>query len=190
MEHLIAWSRESREVPPERMADLVARRAERVAPDARHALHALAMWGDDASIDVLPRLLPPGADLPAALRLLDRARLVVQSGRSVRIAHPLVRRIVFSSIPAGRKRELFTRAEELRPDAPLELRAKQAMHGGSALEALSLLDMLSIRRAAQGDRLGAVSSLRHALDVARRELHGDDLDDPALELLDWPLSKV
>jgi serine/threonine-protein kinase len=183
VEHLIAWSRESREVPPERMADLVARRAERVAPDARHALHALAMWGDDASIDVLPRLLPPGADLHAALKLLDRARLVVQSGRSVRIAHPLVRRIVFSSIPAGRKRELFARAEELRPDAPLEMRAKQAMHGGSALEALSLLDMLSIRRAAQGDRMGAVSSLRHALDVARRELHGDDLDDPMAAML-------
>jgi serine/threonine-protein kinase len=183
VEHLMAWSRESREVPPERMADLVARRAERVAPDARHALHALAVWGDDASIDVLPRLLPPGVDLGAALRLLDRARLVVVNGRSVQIAHPLVRRIVFSSIPAGRKRELFARAEELRPDAPLEIRAKQAMHGGSALEALSLLDMLSIRRAEQGDARGAVSSLRHGLDVARRELHGDDLDDPMAAML-------
>ncbi len=183
VEHLIAWSRESREVPPERMADLVARRAERVAPDARHTLHALAVWGDDASIDVLPRLLPAGSDLPAALRVLDRARLVVQTGRIVRIAHPLVRRIVFSSIPAGRKRELFARAEELRPDAPLEIRSKQAMHGGGALEALALLDMLSIRRAGQGDRLGAVSSLRHALDVARRELHGDDLDDPMAAML-------
>ena len=183
VEHLIAWSRESREIPPERMADLVARRAERVAPDARHALHALAMWGDDATVEVLPRLLPPGADLGAALKLLDRARLVVQNGRSVRIAHPLVRRIVFSSIPAGRKRELFARAEELRPDAPLEIRAKQAMHGGSGLEALSLLDMLSTRRATQGDLAGAVSSLRHALDVARRELHGDDLDDPMAAML-------
>jgi serine/threonine-protein kinase len=183
VEHLIAWSRESRETPPDRMADLVARRAERVTPDARHALHALAVWGDDASLDVLPRLLPQGVDLDAALRLLDRARLVVHAGRSVRIAHPLVRRVVFSSIPAGRKRELFARAEELRPDAPLEIRAKQAMHGGSALEALSLLDMLSIRRAAQGDLLGAVSSLRHALDVTRRELHGDDLDDPMSAML-------
>jgi hypothetical protein len=52
------------------------------------------------------------------------------------------------------------------------------MHGGSALEALSLLDMLSLRRTAQGDAAGAVSALRHALDVARRELHRDDLDDP------------
>jgi serine/threonine-protein kinase len=183
VEQLIAWSRESREAPPERMADLIARRAERVAPDARHTLHALAVWGDDASIEILPRLLPAGTDLGAALTLLDRARLVVKTGATVRIAHPLVRRIVFSSIPAGRKRELFARAEELRPDAPLEIRAKQAMHGGGALEALALLDMLSIRRAAQGDRAGAVSSLRHALDVARRELHGDDLDDPMAAML-------
>ncbi|HEX3344985.1 MAG TPA: AAA family ATPase, partial [Polyangiaceae bacterium] len=183
VEHLLAWARESRETPPDRMADLVARRCERVTPDARQTLHALAMWGDDASLDVLPRLLPTGADLGAALKVLDRARLVVQAGRTVRIAHPLVRRVVFSSIPAGRKRELFARAEELLPDAPLEVRAKQAMHGGSALEALSLLDMLAIRRAAQGDHLGAVSSLRHALDVARRELHGDDLDDPMAAIL-------
>jgi Protein kinase domain/AAA ATPase domain len=178
VEHLIAWSRESREPPPDRLAELIARRAERVSPDARHVLHALAVWGDDASVDVLVRLLPSGVDLESALRLLDRGRLIRVDGASVRIAHPLVRRVVFSSIPAGRKRELFARRTEMRPDAPLEVRAKEARHGGSALEALSLLDMLSIRRAAQGDRAGAISALRHALDVARRALHGDDLDDP------------
>jgi hypothetical protein len=178
VEHLIAWSRESRETPPDRLTELIARRAERVTPDARHTLHALAVWGDDASIDVLLRLLPAGVDLGSALRLLDRGHLVRMEGPTVCIAHPLVRRVVFSSIPAGRKRELFARRTELRPDAPLEVRAKEAQHGGSALEALSLLDLLSIRRAAQGDRAGAISSLRQALDVARRELHGDDLDDP------------
>jgi serine/threonine protein kinase len=178
VEHLIAWSRETREAPPERLTELIARRTERVTPDARHALHALAVWGDDASIDVLLRLLPVGADLESAVRLLERGNLVRVDGSAVRIAHPLVRRVVFSGIPAGRKRELFARHTELRPDAPLEVRAREARHGGSALEALSLLDMLSIRRAAHGDRAGAITALRHALDVARRELHGDDLDDP------------
>src|SRR6202044_3822504 len=75
VEHLIAWSRESREPPPERLADLIARRGERVAPDARHVLHALAVWGDDASTDVLLRMLPAGVDLDRALRLLDRGHL-------------------------------------------------------------------------------------------------------------------
>jgi len=183
VEQLMAWARESREHPPDRLADLIARRTERLVPDARHTLHALAVWGDDASMDLLPRLLPAGVDLETALRALDRAGLALVNGTSVRIAHPLVRRVVFSSLPAGRKRELFARAAELRPDAPLEVRAKQAMHGGNALEALSLLDMLSIRRSAQGDLAGAVSSLRHGLDVARRELYGDDLDDPVGAML-------
>jgi serine/threonine-protein kinase len=57
------------------------------------------------------------------------------------------------------------------------------MHGGGALEALSLLDTLSTQRAAAGDVLGSVSALRHALDVARRALHQDDLDDPQTAVL-------
>ena len=95
-----------------------------------------------------------------------------------KIAHPLVRSVVFSTTPAGRKRELFARAAELCPDAPLEVRARQAVHAGSALEALALLDALSAERAANADLAGSVSALRQALDVARRELHRGELDDP------------
>jgi serine/threonine-protein kinase len=178
VEQLLAWSRAGRDPPPERLADLIARRIERLSPDARHVMHAASVWGDGASTETLAALLPPGVEPTGALTELDRAHLVTVSTEGVRIAHPLLRRVVFSSIPAGRKRDLFVAAERLRPDAPLEVRAKQAMHGGSALEALSLLDVLSTRRAAQGDLAGSVSTLRHALDVARRELHRGDLDDP------------
>jgi serine/threonine-protein kinase len=178
LEQLVAWSSEGNESPPERLADLVARRTERLSPDARHALHALAVWGDDASAETLRELLPAGVDIVGALDVLGRARIVTVDGRHIRIAHPLVRRVAFSSIPAGRKRELFARSGELRPDPPLELRAKEAMHARGALEALSLLDALSSRRAAHGDVLGSVSALRHALDVSRRELHRGELDDP------------
>jgi serine/threonine-protein kinase len=183
VEQLIAWAREETEPPPERLADLLARRAEHLPPDARHALHALAVWGDDATPAILMEVLPAGVDIPAALEALDCARLVSIDEQSVRIAHPLVRRVAFSSIPAGRKRELFSRAERLRPDAPLEVRAKQAMHGGSAFEALSLLDALSARRTAHGDVEGSISALRHALDLARRELHRGELDDPVAAVL-------
>jgi serine/threonine-protein kinase len=128
-------------------------------------------------------MLPAGVDIPTALDVLDRARLIAVEERSVRIAHPLVRRVAFSSIPAGRKRELFTQTAVLRPDVPLELRAKQAMHCGSVFEALSLLDALAIRRAAHGDLAGSVSALRHALDLARRALHRDELEDPVSAVL-------
>jgi serine/threonine-protein kinase len=178
IEQLIAWAREETEPPPERLADLVTRRAEHLPPDARHVLHALAVWGDDATPSALEEILPAGVDVATALDVLDRARVTAIDDRTVRIAHPLVRRVAFSNIPAGRKRELFSHAERLRPDAPLEVRAKQAMHGGSAFEALSLLDTLSARRAAHGDVAGSISALRHALDLARRELHRGELDDP------------
>jgi serine/threonine-protein kinase len=183
VEQLLAWAQESSEPPPERLADLVARRTVRLSPDARHVLHALAVWGDDATPAVLRGMLPASVDLTTALEVLDRARLVAIDERALRITHPLVRRIVFSSIPAGRKRELFASTEALRPDAPLEVRAKQAMHGGSAFEALSLLDALSVLRASHGDQAGSVSALRHALDVARRELHRGELDDPVVAML-------
>jgi serine/threonine-protein kinase len=182
VEQLIAWTREETEPPPERLADLLARRAEHLPTEARHALYAMAVWGDDATADILAGMLP-GVDISSALDLLDTARLVDIDERCVRISQPLVRRVAFSSIPAGRKRELFSRTEELRPDAPLEIRAKRAMHGGSAFEALSLLDALSTRRAAHGDFDGSVSALRHALDIARRELRRDELDDPLSAVL-------
>jgi serine/threonine-protein kinase len=183
VEQLIAWSRESKEPAPDRLADLIARRTERLAPDARYTLHALAVWGDDATSDSLKKMLPATVDLGAALDALDRAKIVSIDERGVRIAHPLVRRVVASTIPAGRKRELFARADELRPDAPLEVRARQAMHGGSAFEGLSLLEVLATKRAAAGDTTGSVSALRHALDMTRRELHRGELDDPLAAML-------
>ncbi len=178
VEQLIAWSTETPDPAPERLVDVIARRVERLPPDARHALQALAIWGDDATPDSLWRMLPTATDVAAALDGLDRARLVAIDERGIRIAHPLIRRVVSSSLPAGRKQDLYARAADLRPGAPLEVRAKQAMHGGSALEALSLLDALSARQAAHGDLSGGVNTLRHALDVARRELHRGEIDDP------------
>jgi serine/threonine-protein kinase len=183
VEQLIAWSRETKEPAPDRLADLIARRTERLPPDARHTLHALAVWGDDATADSIKKMLPATVDLGSALDALDQAKIVSIDEHGVRIAHPLVRRVVASTIPAGRKRELFARADELRPDAPIELRARQAMHGGSAFEGLSLLEVLAKKRAAAGDTVGCVSALRHALDMTRRELHRGELDDPLAAML-------
>jgi serine/threonine-protein kinase len=57
------------------------------------------------------------------------------------------------------------------------------MHGGSAFEGLSLLEVLAKKRAACGDTLGSVSALRHALDMTRRELHRGEIDDPLAAML-------
>ena len=182
-EQLAAWTRETQEQPPASIADLVVRRTQRLSADARHTLHAIAVWGDDASPNVVRDMLPDTVDVGAALDALDNAGFIRIEEHAIRVVHPLVRRVVSSSIPAGLKRDLYTRAAELRTDAPLELRAKLAMHGGGALEALSLLDSVSALRASQGDLGGSVSALRHALDLARRELYRDDLDDPVAAVL-------
>jgi len=183
VEQLMAWSVETTEPPPDRLADLVSRRVERLSSHARHLLHALAVWGDGASLDTMQSVLPPSVDVASALNALERARIASLGGQGISIAHPLLRRVVFSTIPAGRKRELFARAAQLRDDPEIEIRAKQAMHGGSALEALALLDALSAQRTSHGDMEGSVSALRNALDLARRELHRGELDDPNAAVL-------
>jgi serine/threonine-protein kinase len=183
VEQLVAWARETQEQPPASMADLIVRRVQRLSADSRHALHALAVWGDDARAEILRDMLPKTVDVGGALDALDHAGLVAVEERTIRVVHPLVRRIIASSIPAGLKRELYARAAELREDAPLELRAKHATYGGGALEALSLLDAVSAMRASYGDLSGSVGALRHALDVARRELHRGELDDPVAAVL-------
>jgi serine/threonine-protein kinase len=184
LDQLLAWSQETREAPPEHLADLVARRIERLTPDARNTLSALVVWGDEARAEVLAKMVPKGTDVVSALDALSKARLVSSTAdRGVSTAHALIRRVAFASIPAGRRREFFELAAALRPEAPLEVRAKEALQAGSAFEALSLLDTLGARRAANGDVAGSVSALRRALDVSRRELHRGELDDPVGAML-------
>jgi len=183
MEQLMAWAEETTEPPPEQLGLLIARRTERLGLQARQTLHALAVWGDDATLGRLTKMIPTAVDLVSGIDALERARIVTVDGVGIRISHPLVRRVIFSSIPVGRKRELFARCAEMRPDAPLEIRARDAMHGGSAFEALALLDALGARRAAHGDVSGSVSALRHGLELARRELHRGELDDPSTAVI-------
>jgi serine/threonine protein kinase len=183
VEQLLAWAEETTEPPPDQLGALMVRRTERLGVHARHTLHALAVWGDDATIEILARVLPDAVDLVSGAEALERARIVTLHATRIRISHPLMRRVAFTSIPVGRKRELFARCGDLRPDAPLEVRADDAMNGGSAFEALALLDQLAARRGSHGDVQGSVSSLRHALDLARRELHRGEIDDPATAVL-------
>jgi len=183
VEQLLAWSDETTEPPPEGLGALISRRIERLAQDARHTLHALAAWGDGATLDLLARILPKTVDVVAGSDALDRGRILSVSSTGFRVYHPLIRRLALASIPAERKRDIFGRVRDLRPDAPLEVRARDALYGGTAFEALALLDQLASRRTAHGDAHGSVSSLRHALDLARRDLHRGEMDDPASAVL-------
>jgi serine/threonine-protein kinase len=182
-EQLVAWSQETREQPPEHLAELVARRIERLTPAARSVLSALVVWGDDARPDILSAMLPADTNVLGGLESLRNAGMVTLTSRGIRTSHALVRRVAFASIPVGKRAELFEQAAELRTDAPLEIRARQALYTGNAFETLALLDAVGSQRAAAGDMAGSVSTLRRALDYARRELYRAELDDPVGAML-------
>ena len=55
--------------------------------------------------------------------------------------------------------------------------------GGTAFQALLLLERVSTLCTARGDHQGAIMALRRALELARRELFRGELDDPMRAVL-------
>jgi serine/threonine-protein kinase len=183
VEQLVAWSHETMHPAPSKLTTLIGRRLDRLPADARQVLQALAVWGNGADIDTLGNLVSRSADIVLGLDALARAGFATITASGVHFRHPLFRRVAFASLPAGRREDLVARCVAIRNEAPLELRARHAMHGASTFEALSLLDALGTQRASHGDLDGAVSALRHALDITRRDLHRDGLEDPLAAML-------
>jgi serine/threonine-protein kinase len=66
---------------------------------------------------------------------------------------------------------------------PIEVRSVHELWGGSAFEALLLLERVSVLAGQRGDDHGAVMALRRGLDLARRELFRGELDDPMRAVL-------
>jgi serine/threonine-protein kinase len=166
LEQLLRFQREDSANAPEGLADLIALRVERLPADSRRVLQAAAVWGDDADDTVL-------------------AGMVVVSGGLVRASHPLVREVTLAMIPAAVRRQLHGAALDAGDDRglPLEVRAVHEYWGGTAFQALLLLEQVSAGASARGDLKGAVSALRRGLDLARRELFRGELDDPMRAVL-------
>ena len=127
LDQLIAWSHETQEAPPEHLVDLVARRVERLRPRRPQCpRRARGLGGTTPSRPFSRRASCPGAPTSSPRsESLRKARLVTRHDGAVRTAHALIRRVAFANIPAGRRGEFFELAAALRPDAPLEVRAKQ-----------------------------------------------------------------
>ncbi len=178
---LLNWYAEGGGVAPRRSVDLVAARVERLPPDARRFLQALAVLGE-ASADLVGQVADQLFDA-AVLTLLVRRGWVecetVNGRTSLQVAHPLYRDVLLSSAPAAAA-EAFHRAslriaEHL--EMPAEVRAMHAAHAHDVFHALVLLETVGDRAIARGDGLSAARALRRALDLARRDLarghHGE-----------------
>jgi tetratricopeptide (TPR) repeat protein len=184
-EQLIRFLREESGAVPGTLADIIAARLERLPAGARRVLQAAAVWGDDADEQLLSRMLDGNVDLSEALGFLRRAGMIQVADDGIRTSHPLLREVALATIPAAVKRELHAAASAVcdERDLPIEVRALHESAGGTAFQALLLLERVSILASARGDHQGAIMALRRALELARRELFRGELDDPMRAVL-------
>jgi serine/threonine-protein kinase len=187
VEQLLRFSREQGGRAPTRLADLIALRVERLPPDARRVLQAIAVYGDNADDGIVKRLVADKTNLEEAIVSLAEAGMVEHNGATMtyRSAHPLVRDVVLATIPAAVRRALHGKCAELGEEngMPLEARALHEYSAQNTFQALILLEQVAGRSSVRGDVSGQVGALRRGLDLARRELFRGELDDPMRAVL-------
>jgi serine/threonine-protein kinase len=187
LEQLVRYTREGGEEPPQKLADLVALRIERLDAQARRLLQAIAVLGDAARSAQLVALLPDMGDMGQHMAVLRQAGFVDVHGPEAASSHPLIRDIVLTSIPHAVRGELHARARrdfgEAELASPIEADAIHAYYGGSSFEALMLLEQVAERCNDRNDTAGAINAFRMAIELARREMVRGELDDPLSALL-------
>jgi serine/threonine-protein kinase len=188
VDQLLRFTREQGGRAPTRLADLIALRVERLPPDARRVLQAIAVYGDNAGMDHVQKMVPEGTNLDEARDALEAAGMIeVREGPPVRYrsAHPLIRDVVLATIPAAVRRALHATCAEIGEEngMALEARALHEYNAQRTFQALLLLEGVATRAAGRGDLGGSISALRRGLDLARRELFRGELDDPMRAVL-------
>jgi hypothetical protein len=185
VDQLLRFSREHGGRAPTRLADLIALRVERLPPDARRVLQAIAVYGDETSDDWIERLVTEGTDLEAAKSALESAGMIETGPGGYRSAHPLIRDVVLATIPAAVRRGLHATCADIGEEngMAIEARALHEASSQSSFQALILLEQVANRARTRGDLGGSVSALRRGLDLARRELFRGELDDPIRAVL-------
>jgi serine/threonine-protein kinase len=185
LEQMLRYRQEEQGEAPHGLADIIAVRIERLPADARRVLQAAAVWGDDVDDSVLTKMIGEDVDLIEALGYLRRAGMLAVAEDGIRTSHPLVREVALAMIPAAVRRELHAAAAVVcdERDLPIEVRAMHETWGGTAFQALLLLERVSSSAGARGDFQGAVTALSRGLELARRELFRGELDDPMRAVL-------
>ena len=187
VDQLLRFSREQGGRAPTRLADLIALRVERLPPDARRVLQAIAVYGDNADDLMVHKLVTEGTNVDEATETLLEAGMIEKpkGEKGYRSTHPLIRDVVLATIPAAVRRGLHARCAEIGEEngMPLEARALHEYSAQNTFQALILLEQVASRATGRGDLGGSIASLRRGLDLARRELFRGELDDPMRAVL-------
>ena len=185
VEQLTRFSIDGGNDPPPRLADLIAQRVDMLDPDARRALQALAVLGDQTDLKAMAELLPASHPVEEALSVLVRAGMIRRDDGTVSADHPLLRETVLAGLPAAVRRELHAKALRAceKRSAPIEAQALHAYEAQDSFQALLLLEQVAERAASRGDTATEVEALRRGLEVARREIARGELDDPLRAVL-------
>lgn len=190
VEQLTRFSQEGGEDPPPKLADLIALRIERLPVEARRVLQAVAVLGNATHRIQLTSVLTDVENIDPFVRQLVEEGFVEEEDGVFRTTHPLIRDVCLASMPRAVRATLHSRSFMDRslqdgdlPGPPLEAEADHAFQAGASFEALMLLERVADRARQRDDVAGMVTALRHALDLARREMMVGNLDDPVAAVL-------
>ncbi len=153
---------------PRGVANAVLLRLARLVPTAAVLARALSALGDGAQVGDAARLADlAGEDLEAAMAALVSAG-VVESGGTVRFAHPILRAAIYDDLSLAERERLHAAAAAILRErgAPAGQVAAQVMHTEPAAdpEAVALLREAARDALAMGDAVEAATLLARALD--------------------------
>jgi serine/threonine-protein kinase len=179
---IYADANEGLSAAPEKVADLVAARVERLPQDERHLLQWLAVFGDWVARPTLAAIMGRPVDETLFSRLQERGFLqVVHHGYA--FVHSLVAMVVYSSIPAEVRRQLHKAvAEYLRHiDAPPTVLAYHSYEAEEGQPAIDALERAGTSAAQALDFRAAAMHYSRALNVVRSEWGKGRIQEPELE---------
>jgi eukaryotic-like serine/threonine-protein kinase len=174
--------------PPEKVADLVATRIERLPQDERQLLQWIAVLHDWVTSERLATIVesPVSGGLMETLAGKGFLRL---GTRGYAFVHRLVAMVVYSSIPAEVRRQIHAAvAEHLRLlDAPVTAVAYHAYEADDGPRAVEELDRAGAQSVRALDLPAAVQRYSRAIELLRREwgrgrMREGDLDGLTVDL--------
>ncbi len=167
-----------------RLGDVIHQRISMLDAETRRVLQGLCVLGSGALISDVAELVQLDGIEEAINILVQKGMVTLHSGRAV-IAHPMVRDVAMSAIPAEARRQLHRRGMRIEDKrrGPLEARALHAYHCEESFQALLLLEQVADRATAIGDTNTEVNALRRCVEIARKEISRGEIDDPMRAVL-------